>query len=107
MTTHWHLSSILSTEQNNNNKFCLIVLNQPIVQIDISTTLAQCISKFLANGGSNRLYDAFKHDKQLLEQYIPNEIRGDLDSIRPDVREFYESKNVKSQRFMNKTRLTL
>ena len=34
MTTHWHLSSILSTEQNNNNKFCLIVLNQPIVQID-------------------------------------------------------------------------
>ncbi|ORE21021.1 thiamine pyrophosphokinase, partial [Rhizopus microsporus] len=44
--------------------------------------------RFLADGGSNRLYDAFKHDKQLLEQ-------GDLDSIRPDVREFYESKNVK------------
>ncbi|CEJ05460.1 hypothetical protein G6F70_001320 [Rhizopus microsporus] len=96
MTTHWHLSSILSTEQNNNNKFCLIVLNQPIVQIDTFQRLWHNASlRFLADGGSNRLYDAFKHDKQLLEQYIPDEIRGDLDSIRPDVREFYESKNVK------------
>ncbi|EIE82265.1 thiamine pyrophosphokinase [Rhizopus delemar RA 99-880] len=46
-----------------------------------------CI-KLVADGGSNRLYDAFRHDKALLE-------KGDLDSIRPEVWEYYESKNVK------------
>ncbi|KAG2194566.1 hypothetical protein INT47_006525 [Mucor saturninus] len=50
--------------------------------------------KFVADGGSNRLYDAFKHDQKILEQYIPDEIRGDMDSIRPDVRAYYESKSV-------------
>ncbi|KAG1453082.1 hypothetical protein G6F46_009077 [Rhizopus delemar] len=53
-----------------------------------------CI-KLVADGGSNRLYDAFRHDKALLEKFIPDEIRGDLDSIRPEVWEYYESKNVK------------
>ncbi|KAI8379776.1 thiamine pyrophosphokinase, partial [Radiomyces spectabilis] len=47
--------------------------------------------KFLADGGSNRVYDAFKHDQQTLN-------KGDLDSIRPDVKDFYASKNVKITR---------
>lgn len=31
-------------------------------------------------------------------RYIPDEIRGDMDSIRPDVRAYYESKCVKITR---------
>ncbi|CAG8772999.1 47_t:CDS:2, partial [Racocetra persica] len=42
-------------------------------------------------GGGNQLYEAFEGtDKQ--HMYIPHYIRGDLDSLRDDVRDFYISK---------------
>ncbi|CEP14900.1 hypothetical protein [Parasitella parasitica] len=95
MITHWCPSSILSGD-GSTKKFCLIVLNQPINHVDAFNRLwDNAFYKFVADGGSNRLYDAFKHDQHKLAQYIPDEIRGDLDSIRPDVRAYYESKRVK------------
>lgn len=95
LITHWCPSNILSNE-GQAKKFCLIVLNQPINQVETFQRLWKNASlKYVADGGSNRLYDAFKHDRKLLDQYIPDEIRGDMDSIRPDVREYYESKSVK------------
>ncbi|KAI7901834.1 thiamine pyrophosphokinase [Cokeromyces recurvatus] len=88
MITHWCPSSILAKDEKPK-KFCLIVLNQPINHVDAFHRLWTNASlKFVADGGSNRLYDVFKHDQQLLSQ-------GDLDSIRPEVRAYYESKNVK------------
>ncbi|KAI8051918.1 thiamine Pyrophosphokinase 1 [Gilbertella persicaria] len=98
LITHWTPSNILSKE-GNANKFCLIVLNQPIHHINTFSHLWKNASfRFVADGGSNRLYDAFKHDPQILEQHLPDEIRGDLDSIRPDVHAYYESKQVKITR---------
>ncbi|KAL0138973.1 thiamine pyrophosphokinase [Mucor lusitanicus] len=116
LITHWCPSNILSRD-GNAKKFCLIVLNQPINHVDAFHRLWSngkvhinnmskhpklnflwngiATYKFVADGGSNRLYDAFKHDQEALAQYIPDEIRGDLDSIRPDVRAYYESKSVK------------
>ncbi|KAF1799097.1 thiamine pyrophosphokinase [Mucor lusitanicus] len=95
LITHWCPSNILSRD-GNAKKFCLIVLNQPINHVDAFHRLwSNATYKFVADGGSNRLYDAFKHDQEALAQYIPDEIRGDLDSIRPDVRAYYESKSVK------------
>ncbi|KAI9478827.1 MAG: thiamine pyrophosphokinase [Benjaminiella poitrasii] len=95
LITHWYPSNILSDDQRPN-KFCLIVLNQPINQLEAFHRIWSNASfKFIADGGSNRLYDAFKHDERLLALYIPDEIRGDLDSIRPEVHDYYESKNVK------------
>ncbi|KAI8640577.1 thiamine pyrophosphokinase [Parasitella parasitica] len=98
LITHWCPSNILSRD-GNTKKFCLIILNQPINHIDVFNRLwDNATYKFVADGGSNRLYDAFKYDQHKLAQYIPDEIRGDLDSIRPDVRAYYESKNVKITR---------
>ena len=42
-----------------------------------------------ADGGSNRLYDALSDDNERTK-YKPQVIVGDLDSMRPDVRQFYE-----------------
>ena len=43
--------------------------------------------RICADGGANRLYEATDGN------WIPNRIRGDLDSLDPKVRAFYESKN--------------
>jgi thiamine pyrophosphokinase len=53
-----------------------------------------------ADGGANRLYDelpAMLREKQAeiaRSRYLPNLIRGDLDSIRPDVLGYYKSQGV-------------
>lgn len=49
----------------------------------------------MADGGANQLYDMVSNwpsangTRVKLTDYIPDIIEGDLDSIRPDVREFY------------------
>ncbi|KAJ3413488.1 hypothetical protein HDV05_007933 [Chytridiales sp. JEL 0842] len=49
--------------------------------------------RLCADGGANRLYDGLKNREERLE-FLPDEIRGDLDSLRTDVRQFYESCSV-------------
>ncbi|KAL7417542.1 thiamine pyrophosphokinase [Mrakia frigida] len=72
----------------------LIILNLPILRLDIferawkSTDLRYC-----ADGGANRLFDAFRSEHER-RRYLPDLIKGDLDSIRPEVRSFYESLGV-------------
>ncbi|KAI9282758.1 thiamine pyrophosphokinase [Sporodiniella umbellata] len=96
MTTEWNIASILSSPEKRDKKFGLIVLNQPITQLELFKKLWKNASiRLVADGAANRLFEAFKHDVQLLEYYLPDEIRGDLDSIRPDVQEYYTSKKVK------------
>ena len=71
----------------------MVILNTPIPtppsllfeRLWQSSTFHIC-----ADGGANRLYDA-THGK---DNYLPNVIRGDLDSLRDPVREYYASKDV-------------
>ncbi|CAO3597598.1 unnamed protein product [Absidia cylindrospora] len=92
--TQWRPANILSASIEPK-PFCLIVLNQPLTKLDTFRRLWNNASfKFVADGGLNRLYDAFQHDVKSLEKYLPDEIRGDLDSIRPEVHDYYTSKNV-------------
>jgi thiamine pyrophosphokinase len=59
----------------------------------------ECSKVVCADGGSNRLYDGianeFKHAnesqiEEIRKIYCPHFIIGDLDSIRPEVAEFYK-----------------
>lgn len=75
----------------------MIILNQPITRRDTlmrvwyASTLRYC-----ADGGANRLYDAL--DPEERERMLPTMIKGDLDSIRPDVKAFYASRGVAIKR---------
>jgi thiamine pyrophosphokinase len=53
-----------------------------------ATTFRVC-----ADGGANRLYDA-TIEKDTDDVLVPDLITGDLDSLRPDVRSYYEKRGV-------------
>lgn len=95
--------SALHNDNNINNQHssaALVILNTPIQTtanhslpavfqvLWKSTTFHVC-----ADGGANRLYDAttlIGEDDAL----VPDLITGDLDSLRPDVRSYYEKMGV-------------
>lgn len=59
--------------------------------------------RICADGGANRLYDATHENSNEVEpngnaRFIPDGIRGDLDSLRDDVKEYYKSKGVPVER---------
>ncbi|XP_010556746.1 PREDICTED: thiamine pyrophosphokinase 1 isoform X2 [Tarenaya hassleriana] len=80
--------------------YALVVLNQRLPKFTPllweHATLRLC-----ADGGANRLYDDiplfFPHEDALTirNRYKPDVIKGDMDSIRPDVLDFYVSLGTK------------
>ncbi|KDE09754.1 hypothetical protein MVLG_00154 [Microbotryum lychnidis-dioicae p1A1 Lamole] len=91
----------------------LIILNTPLVRDELFRKLWAAASvRYCADGGANRLYDASRckepsqaartnrddpttiHHDNDGDDMIPDLIKGDLDSLRDDVRAYYESKNV-------------
>jgi thiamine pyrophosphokinase len=46
-----------------------------------------CSMRYCADGGSNVLYNGLTDVERL--QYLPDIIHGDLDSIEPEIRQFY------------------
>ncbi|KAF9350135.1 hypothetical protein BGX26_011640 [Mortierella sp. AD094] len=87
-------------KHSSEGKFALIILNQPIL---IQRHLFENCSteyfghlatyRFCADGGANRLYDLLKTDEERVK-YLPDYIRGDLDSLRDPVKDYYISKGV-------------
>ncbi|XXG54146.1 hypothetical protein AAC387_Pa03g2099 [Persea americana] len=74
--------------------YALVVLNQPLPRFTpLLWKHAQL--RLCADGGANRLYDempALLPHEDLLDvrhRYKPDIIKGDMDSIRPEVQEFY------------------
>ncbi|TFK47390.1 thiamine pyrophosphokinase [Heliocybe sulcata] len=77
-------------------KYALIILNQPFSFPLLSRVWNACRWRCCADGGSNRLYDLLSstEGQDPKRFYLPDLIKGDLDSIRSDVRKYYESQNV-------------
>ncbi|KAF9972809.1 Transcription factor spt8 [Actinomortierella ambigua] len=73
-------------------RYALIVLNQPIL---LERSLFE--NAWNNDGGANRLYDLLQTEEQRAK-FLPDCIRGDLDSLRSGVEEYYKSKGVKIER---------
>lgn len=93
-----HTSPLLhQNEDAVKENQALVILNSPIhcppsplfQQLWDTSSVRVC-----ADGGANRLYKAS-------QDLIPNLIRGDLDSLDPSVRSYYESKGVSIERDPN------
>ncbi|KAF8606466.1 thiamine pyrophosphokinase [Ceratobasidium sp. AG-I] len=90
-TQYWDTSFLTACERTPNPT-ALIVLNQPFATATFSRLWLKCGWRIFADGGSNCVYDAFDEEDRL--RYLPHRIRGDLDSLRLDVRSWYEAQNV-------------
>ncbi|CAN6468916.1 unnamed protein product [Victoria cruziana] len=85
---------ILPHLPDNNRSFALVVLNH---QLPVFTPLLweHASLRVCADGGANRVYDEmpkllFQEDPlDVRSRYKPDAIKGDMDSIRPEVRKFY------------------
>ncbi|KAF4539415.1 putative thiamine pyrophosphokinase protein [Lasiodiplodia theobromae] len=85
-------------KQDWRTKPALVILNQPVESLDLLQRLwAHTGYRLCADGGANRLYDIFAGLDDAEEQrrkFLPSVIHGDLDSINPDVRAYYETLGV-------------
>ncbi|CAM9625232.1 unnamed protein product, partial [Chrysoparadoxa australica] len=71
------------------DQLAVVVLNSRGVGECVLTGLWEsAVLRMCADGGANRLFDSLDEEKRLL----PDLIKGDLDSLRPEVAAFYESR---------------
>ncbi|WVO15068.1 thiamine pyrophosphokinase [Cryptococcus depauperatus] len=87
----WTCRELLRGEATE--KYALIIVNQPIREHVLHNTWRAAAIRICADGGANRLYDVDDQHK-----YLPDMIKGDLDSIRADVQEYYASRAVPIKR---------
>ncbi|TPX41737.1 thiamine diphosphokinase [Synchytrium endobioticum] len=94
----WKLSKLVSfNDVDTLIPLALIVLNAPLRITSTFEALWKRASVTLfADGGANRVYDALGDD-ELRKRYLPSTIVGDLDSLRPDVRDWYAQKKITAQ----------
>lgn len=86
--TCYHDSLFLEDDPATKN--VLVILNSPIRKppsLLFQRLWDSASFRVCADGGANRLHDA-------TNEYIPNAIRGDLDSLRQDVRDYYEERGT-------------
>ncbi|KAJ1307840.1 hypothetical protein OPQ81_001922 [Rhizoctonia solani] len=91
ITRIWDVK-FLDPRIESSNPLALIVLNQSFNLATFRRLWLKCQWKIFADGGSNRVYDIFDPEERLC--YLPQYIRGDMDSIRPEVRSWYAERGV-------------
>lgn len=91
------LSRVFHPSPQTNN--ALLILNQKINIPSFLQLWDNYQLRICADGGANRLYDYFnskdqQQDHRQRVDYLPDYIIGDLDSLRDDVKQWYQSKGV-------------
>lgn len=85
-----------------NNSNVLVILNSPIAKppsLLFQRLWESSIFRICADGGANRLYDVQSDEE--VNDYIPDAICGDLDSLRQNVREYYQERGTSIQQDVN------
>lgn len=92
-TTTWQPADIFSATPKNHNPFAIVILNQALrLPASVYTRLwASSIFKIAADGGANRLHDLNTENRTNLSV---DAVIGDLDSLLPEVRKYWEEKSV-------------
>ncbi|XP_065888881.1 thiamin pyrophosphokinase 1-like [Dysidea avara] len=77
--------------REHHQSLAIVICNAPLSGLEglVKKIWTQCELVVCADGGSNRLYDSMKEDRN---KYVPHVICGDLDSIRKEVVQFYKEK---------------
>ncbi|KAJ4478168.1 thiamine pyrophosphokinase [Lentinula aciculospora] len=91
---HWNVDFLRHDPSNTSPKRVLVILNQPfsfsLLRLLWNSTCWHCC----ADGGANRLLDTVRQENHNETLYLPELIKGDLDSLRSDVHEYYASQGV-------------
>ncbi|EEH35858.2 hypothetical protein PAAG_00181 [Paracoccidioides lutzii Pb01] len=89
----WHPARFFDSRTPPSSPFALLILNQPINEDACKILKKHASFTICADGGANRFYALMQRwEKESVE--LPDAIVGDLDSISPHVRMYYESLHV-------------
>lgn len=111
MKVRRHVSPFVSSDDGESDEHvasCLVILNGPISRPPsriFQHLWGRSNYRICADGGANRLFDATVTTSDTSSEkttpnnvYLPDKIKGDLDSLRSDVREHYENLGVDVER---------
>jgi thiamine pyrophosphokinase len=105
--THWSLPFLQTHNEAPRSKTALIILNQPFSKALLRHLWHATDWHCCADGGANRLHDVLNCDtgdaidttittasaaSDRVDDYLPDLLKGDLDSVREDVRRYYETR---------------
>lgn len=108
---HWSLPFLQTRDEASRSKTALIILNQPFSKALLRRLWHATDWHCCADGGANRLHDVLNGDSgdaidttttttttststatNRVEDYLPDLLKGDLDSVRDDVKRYYETR---------------
>ncbi|KAH7884514.1 thiamine pyrophosphokinase [Phlebopus sp. FC_14] len=96
--TDWEVTFLNPLSTTATVPRALIILNQPFSRNLLDTLWSACSWRCCADGGGNRLFDLLEQTEGDVDsqrtKYLPDLIKGDMDSLRADVRKYYSSKGV-------------
>eukprot|EP00283_Hemiselmis_rufescens_P017368 CAMPEP_0173449796 /NCGR_PEP_ID=MMETSP1357-20121228/43430_1 /TAXON_ID=77926 /ORGANISM="Hemiselmis rufescens, Strain PCC563" /LENGTH=287 /DNA_ID=CAMNT_0014416411 /DNA_START=57 /DNA_END=920 /DNA_ORIENTATION=+ len=81
----------------SQTQYALVMVNYKLDKPLLERLWGNATARICADGAINRLYNLFETDEERA-RFIPEYIRGDLDSVEEDVRTYYTSRGSKLTR---------